>query len=165
MTRTELDNIRSTHSTIERLLRPRTIALVGATTSESSLGASVLENLKNAEYSGKLYLINPKRPTIQGRRCLGSIEELPTSVDCAVLAIPAASVIESARACASKGIRSLIIFSAGFAEASVKGQEAQCQMAEIARESGMMLQGPNCLGMVNYVDGIPLTFVSTPTQP
>jgi acetate---CoA ligase (ADP-forming) len=165
MTRTELDNKQVTTSTIERLLRPRTIALVGASTSEGSLGASVLENLKNADYSGKLYLINAKRATIQGRRCLGSIEELPASVDCAVLAIPAASVIESARACASKGIRSLIIFSAGFAEVGVKGRDAQCQLAEIARESGMTLQGPNCLGMVNYVDGIPLTFVSTLTQP
>ncbi|HYM76065.1 MAG TPA: acetate--CoA ligase family protein [Candidatus Dormibacteraeota bacterium] len=150
---------------MERLLRPRTIALVGASASESSLGASVLENLESAEYSGKLYLINPKRPTIQGHRCLGSIEELPANVDCAVLAIPAASVVESARACASKGVRSLVIFSAGFAEAGVKGQETQGQLAEIARESGMILQGPNCLGTVNYVDGIPLTFVSTPTQP
>jgi acetate---CoA ligase (ADP-forming) len=165
MTPTKLENIRAKHSTMERLLQPRTIALVGASTSERSLGAAVLENLNNAEYSGKLYLINPKRPTIQGRICLGSIEELPASVDCAVLAIPAASVIASARACASKGVRSLIIFSAGFAEAGVKGHEAQCQLAEIARESGMMLQGPNCLGMVNYIDGIPLTFVSTPPQP
>jgi acetate---CoA ligase (ADP-forming) len=150
---------------MERLLRPRTIALVGASTSESSLGASVLENLENAEYSGRLYLINPKRPTIQGRQCLGSIEELPTSVDCAVLAIPAASVIESARVCVLKGVRSLIIFSAGFAEAGMNGQEMQGQLTEIARESGMILQGPNCLGTVNYVDGIPLTFVSTQTQP
>src|SRR5205814_1696133 len=151
MTGIEFENTRNTHS-IDRLLRPRTIALVGASSSENSLGAAVLENLKDAEYPGKLYLVNPKRPKLNGQQCLGTIEELPAGIDCAVLAIPAASVVASARSCASKGIRSLIVFSAGFAEAGVKGLDQQRQLAEIARETGMMLQGPNCLGMVNYVD-------------
>src|SRR5215472_7145653 len=148
MTRIEFENTQTTHS-IDRLLRPRTIALVGASSSENSLGGAVRENLKKAGYPGKLYLVNPKRPNVNGHQCLGSIEELPASIDCAVLAIPAAAVLASARACASKGIRSLIVFAAGFAELGLKERHQQLQLAEIARETGMILQGPNCLGMVN----------------
>ena len=109
--------------------------------------------------------MNPKRPVIRGRASLGSIEELPEGIDCAVLAIPGGAVLASARACAQRGIGSLIVFSAGFAEAGEEGREAQRELARIAAEHGMLLEGPNCLGMVNYVDRIPLTFVATPPQP
>ena len=88
----------------------------------------------------------------------------PNGVDCAVLAIPGHAVVETARACAAKEVGSLIIFSAGFAEAGEAGQAAQRELARIAREHGMIIEGPNCLGMVNYVDTIPLTFIVTPLQ-
>lgn len=149
---------------LERLLRPRSIAIVGASATPGSLGESVVANLETWRYRGDLYLINPKRSTIHGRVCLGGIEELPEGVDCAVLAIPGSAVLASVRSCAEKGVGSAIVFSAGFAEASGEGRAAQEEMARIARERQMSLEGPNCLGMVNYVDGIPLTFVVTPPQ-
>lgn len=149
---------------IERLLRPRSIALVGASSTPGSLGEAVLINLETSGYSGDLYLVNPKRPVIRGRQCLGSIDELPPGIDCAVLAIPGAAVLPSVRACAQKKVGSVIVFSAGFAEGGEAGRAAQEELASIARESGIVLEGPNCLGMVNYVDGIPLTFVVTPPQ-
>jgi len=149
---------------LDRLLRPGSIALVGASSTPGSLGESVLLNLQNAGYSGELHLVNPKRPVIHGRSCLGSIEELPANIDCAVLAIPGSAVLPSATSCAEKGVRSLIVFSAGFAEGGEAGQAAQRELANIARHHGMTLEGPNCLGMVNYIDGIPLTFVVTPPQ-
>ena len=109
--------------------------------------------------------MNPKRPLIRGRASLGSIEELPQGIDCAVLAIPGGVVLASARACAQRCVGSLIVFSAGFAEGGEEGREAQSELARMAEEHGMLLEGPNCLGMVNYVDRIPLTFVVTPPQP
>ena len=149
----------------DRLLRPRSIALVGASATPGSFGESVLANLKNAGFGGELHLVNPKRPVIQGQACLGSIEEMPSGIDCAVLAVPGAAVVASVRACASKGVGSAIVFSAGFAETGKEGAAAQNELTGIAEEHGMILDGPNCLGIVNYMDGIPLTFVVTPPQP
>ena len=162
---TELGDVRGTRAKFERLLRPRSIALIGASAKPGSLGECVLDNLEKSGYEGELYLVNPKRPVIRGRASMGSIEELPEGIDCAVLAIPSSAVIEAARACGERGIGSLIVFSAGFAERGEEGKEAQRELARIAEEHEMLLEGPNCLGMVNYVDRIPLTFVVTPPQP
>ena len=155
----------ATHEKLNRLLRPRSIALVGASATPGSLGQSVLSNLVHTGYSGDVYLVNPKRPVIQGRTCLGSIDELPSNIDCAVLAIPGSAILASVRACAARGVGSIIVFSAGFAEGGEAGLAAQQELARIARDHDMILEGPNCLGMVNYVDNIPLTFVVTPPQP
>jgi len=146
------------------LLRPRSIALIGASATHGSLGESVLLNLESADFSGELYLVNPKRPVIHGRTAFGSVEELPDCIDCAVLAIPGKAVIEAAAACAHKNFGSVIIFSAGFAESGDEGKTAQQELARLAREHDMVIEGPNCLGMVNYADSIPLTFVVTPLQ-
>jgi len=160
----ELESEPGTTRRFGRLLRPRSIALIGASSKSGSLGESVLSNLEVAGYPGQVYLVNPKRPVIHGRQCLGSIDELPPDIDCAVLAIPGSAVLESARAFARKRVGSLIVFSAGFAEGSEEGQAAQCELARIARDNEIVLEGPNCLGMVNYIDAIPLTFVGTPVQ-
>ncbi|MBV9489695.1 MAG: CoA-binding protein, partial [Verrucomicrobia bacterium] len=149
---------------LDRLLRPRSIAIVGASPTPGSLGESVLSNLERARFSGDLYLINPKRTEIRGRSCLASTDGLPDNVDCAVLAIPRASVKDAVVACARRGIGGVIIFSAGFAESGKAGRVAQEELAQIAREHKMVLEGPNCLGMVNGLDGIPLTFVLTPPE-
>ena len=155
----------SARSAIDRLLRPRSVALVGASPTPSSLGASVLTNLQDAGFAGELYLINPKRAEINGRPCLPDIDSLPLGVDCAVLAIPRVSVLEAVGACGRRGVGGVIIFSAGFAESGTEGRAEQEKLAEIAHAHGMIVEGPNCLGMVNFLDGIPLTFVFTPTKP
>ncbi len=160
-----LENEKSAQSQLNRLLRPRSIALVGASSTPGSLGDSVLNNLEDAGFAGELYLVNPKRSAIRGRVCLGSIDELPDDVDCAVLAIPSGAVVSAVRTCATKRFGSAIVFSAGFSEAGVEGSEAQSELVRIARDHNILIEGPNCLGMVNYVDRIPLTFVVTPLPP
>jgi acyl-CoA synthetase (NDP forming) len=149
---------------MNRLLRPRSVAIVGASATPGSLGEAVLRNLEQAEFSGELFLVNPKRAEIRGRRCHASIEDLPRGVDCAVLAIPRAGVIDGVTACARLGVGAVIIFSAGFAESGPEGRAEQEQMAQIARDHDMIIEGPNCLGLINGVDGIPLTFVLTPPE-
>ena len=150
---------------LDRLLRPRSIALIGASATAGSLGDGVLLNLENAGFAGELYLVNPKRPLIRGRASLGSIEELPSDIDCAVLAIPGKAVLEATAACALKNFGSIIIYSAGFAESGEEGRIAQDELARLARERNIAIEGPNCLGIVNYAEAIPLTFVVTPPQP
>ena len=150
---------------IERLLRPRSVAIVGASASPGALGASVLTNLERMRYPGQIYLINPKRDEIGGRLCLKSIDDLPTGVDAAVLAIPRAGVLDAVRALGARQAGSAIIFSSGFAEGGEAGRQEQREIARIAAEHEMVIEGPNCLGLVNHVDGVALTFVETPALP
>lgn len=146
---------------IDRLLRPRSIAIVGASDKPGALGASVLGNLDRNGFAGAIHPINPNRETIAGRPCLASVEALPEGVDVAVLAIPKPAVLDTVRALAGRGVGAAIVFAAGFAEGGAEGLAAQAEMARIAAGSGMVVEGPNCLGLVNHVDAIPLTFVET----
>jgi acyl-CoA synthetase (NDP forming) len=147
---------------VRRLLQPRSVVIVGASPTPGSLGASVLANLERFRFKGEIHLVNPKREEIGGRRCLKSIVELPMGVDAAVLAIPRAGVLDALRALAAREVGAAIIFSAGFAESGAAGQEEQREIARIAAEHGMVIEGPNCLGLVNYPDDVVLTFVETP---
>jgi acyl-CoA synthetase (NDP forming) len=148
-------------SSVDRLVRPRSIALVGASTTVGSFGRSVLANLERAGFAGELHLVNPKRAAIGDRQCLPSIDLLPDGVDCAVLAIPREGVLDALAACARRNVGSAIVFSAGFAESDANGRAQQMELTRIAKESGMVVLGPNCLGIVNFVDGLPLTFISS----
>ncbi len=147
---------------LSRLLSPRSVVIVGASPTPGALGNSVLRNLERHGYAGDIHLINPKRDNIDGRPCLKSIDELPHGVDAAVLAIPGPAVLGAVQALAARGVGAAIIFSAGFAEGGEEGLAAQAEVARIAAEHGMVVEGPNCLGMVNYAAGVPLTFVETP---
>lgn len=147
---------------LSRLLSPRSVVIVGASPTPGALGNSVLKNLERHGFTGDIHLINPKRDDIDGRPCLKSIDALPEGVDAAVLAIPGPAVLGAVQALAARGVGAAIIFSAGFAEGGEEGLAAQAEVARIAHEHGMVVEGPNCLGMVNYAAGVPLTFVETP---
>lgn len=147
---------------LARLLTPRSIAIVGASEKPGALGATVLANLVRHGFAGDIHLINPKRDTIEGRPCLASIDQLPEGVDAAILAIPGPAVLDAIRALAARGVGAAIIFAAGFAEGGADGLAAQAEVARIAREHGMVVEGPNCLGLINNIAGVPLTFVEMP---
>ena len=149
---------------IERLLRPRSVAIVGASATKGTFGASILANLEAIGYSGTIHLVNPKRDRIGTRPCLHSIDALPEAVDCVALAIPRAGVLEAVQACGRRKVGSIIIFAAGFAEAGDAGRGDQHEIQRMATEHGMAVEGPNCLGLINYLDRVSLTFVSTPPQ-
>ena len=150
-----------THDAITRLLRPRSVAVVGASDKPGALGASVIGNLDRGGFAGAVYPINPNRTSIGARVCLNSIDALPDGVDVAVLAIPRSGVLDAVRALAARQVGAAIIFAAGFAEGGPEGAAEQAEIARIARETGMVIEGPNCLGLVNYVTRVPLTFVET----
>lgn len=147
---------------ISRLLRPRAVAVVGASSKPGSLGGGVLANLERFRFGGALHLVNPRYDRIGERPCVRSISELPDGIDCAVLAIPNEFVVDAVRECAEKGIRGMIVLAGGFAEIGENGKRAQQEIAAIAHRFGVALQGPNCLGMINYVDGVPLIFGVAP---
>jgi acyl-CoA synthetase (NDP forming) len=151
----------TTRSAIRRLLRPKSVAIVGASPTPGSLGNGVLANLDRFGYAGAIHLINPTREEIGGRPCLKTTDDLPHGVDCAVLAIPRAGVLAALEGCARRGVGGAIVFASGFAEQGDEGRALQAEIVRIARDSGMSIEGPNCLGMVNLVDGVPLTFGAT----
>ena len=155
---------RSSPPSLDRLIRPRSVAVVGASDKPGALGASVIANLDRAGFSGSLHLINPNRDEIGGRPCLKTIDDLPSGVDVAVLAIPRVGVLDAVRRLAEREVGAAIIFSAGFAEGGEQGLADQREIARIAATSGMVIEGPNCLGLINFVDDIPLTFVEMPKQ-
>ncbi|HET6565086.1 MAG TPA: acetate--CoA ligase family protein [Xanthomonadales bacterium] len=146
-------------------MKPRSVAVVGASDTPGALGASTISNLDRMGFSGDVYLVNPRRDSIGLRPCLKSVDDLPTGTDVAVLAIPKAAVLDTVRALATREVGGVIIFSAGFAEGGEQGLGEQQEIATLARDNQMAVLGPNCLGLVNYVDGIALTFVETPSIP
>lgn len=159
-----LDSLGAEAATIdlERLLNPRSVVIVGASPTPGALGASVLGNLERGGFKGEIHLVNPQRDIISGRPCVHSIDQLPDGIDAAVLAIPRAGVIGALRELAKKKTGGAVIFSAGFAEGGEEGMAEQETIGRIAREGGMAVEGPNCLGFVNNKDGVALTFVETP---
>lgn len=153
------------HQAIARFLRPQSVAVVGASDKPGALGATLLSNLDRNGYAGAIYPVNPKRSEIGGRPCYASVDALPEGVDVAVLAIPRVGVLDAVRSLAARKAGGVVIFSAGFAEGGEEGLAEQREIARLAAEAGMVVEGPNCLGLVNYVDRIPLTFVETDAVP
>lgn len=150
------------HSAINRLMKPRSIAILGASDRPGSLGASVLTNLERAGFSGDIHLVNAKRDTIGDRPCVRTVDDLPAGIDVAILAIPQAGVLDAVRSLATRDCGAAVIYSAGFAEGGAEGMAQQQEIGRIAREAGMVIEGPNCLGLVNFVDNVPLTFIELP---
>jgi acetate---CoA ligase (ADP-forming) len=143
---------------VARLLKPRAVALVGASDDPRSIGGNVLANLERAGFAGSLHLVSRTRAEIAGHPCVATIDDLPPGLDAIVLNLPGEAVLEAVAACGRRGVNAAVVFASGFAEAGADGWTLQERLAAIAREAGVLLNGPNCLGLVNYVDAIPLTF-------
>ena len=143
---------------MDLILRPRSIAIVGASADPRSFGGFVQGNLERFGYDGQLHLISRSSERIGGRPCLRTIDELPQGVDLAVLAIPEAGVLDAVRGLAARGCRAAVLFASGYAEAGPEGQIKQQQLAEAARAGGIWLVGPNCMGFTNLTAGVALTF-------
>ena len=139
----------SNPSTFKRLLNPKTVAVIGASEDPSRIGGKPIAYMLKQGYAGQILPVNPKRETVQGIKAYPSIEALPQTPDVAVVAVPAAAVLQTITDLAQKGTAAAILFSAGFAEIGAEGAALQDELVAIARAHGMRLIGPNSLGMVN----------------
>ena len=147
----------------ERLLRPRSLAVVGASPEPFSLGGNVLANIERFGFAGDLHLVSRTRAEINGRTCVATIDDLPLGVDAVALMIPVPAVKDAIAACVRRGVGGAIVYASGFGELGEEGRRAQDEIAAVARKAGFALLGPNCLGLINFVDQVPLTF--EPVQP
>lgn len=143
---------------LDRLLRPRSIAVVGASSEPGSVSGLLLANLERFGYAGTLHLVSRSRDEVNGVRCFKSIDDLPVGVDVAVLLVPQVAVCDSVEACARRGIGAAVVFASGFAELGEAGQAEQARLSAIAQQTGVAVLGPNCLGFINFSDRVPLTF-------
>ena len=139
---------------VAKFLRPRSVAIVGISSRPGSAGQNILQSLKLNKFQGDIHLVGRSEEPIDGRPVLKSPEELPEGVDLAVFTLPAAGVRDAITACVKRKVGSAMVFAAGFAE--VGEQEMQDEIAKTAREGGLAIVGPNCLGVTNNVDGIML---------
>ena len=130
------------------LLAPRSIAIVGASAS-NPYASRLIENLGNGGFDGRVYLINPRQASVGGLPCHPSIEALPETPDLAILVVPQRAVLDVLETCGRRGIPAALIISAGFGEAGDAGREAQVEIRRIAEAHGMVVCGPNCLGIAN----------------
>jgi acetate---CoA ligase (ADP-forming) len=144
---------------LDPLIRPASIAVVGASGSPGKAGHQLMRALDG--FAGRLYPINRAGGEILGQRAYPSVGELPEPVDLAVLIVPARAVPEVIDQCAAAGTRAAIVCAGGFAEAGAEGAELQASVARAAAGAGMRLLGPNTSGLVNPVDGVLATFVSS----
>jgi len=141
---------------LEYLFRPKSIAIVGA--SESGLyPAGILRNLLRYGYKGKIFPVNPRREVVQGLKSYRKILDIEEDVDLAVIIVPRGFVLDILNQCAMKGVRAVIIITAGFGEADEYGKQLQERIMEFARRSRIIICGPNTAGLANIYDNIVLT--------
>lgn len=134
---------------LDALLRPRSVAMIGASADVTRIGGRALRHLRESGFGGEIYPVNPGRSEVQGLKAWSTVDDIPARPDCAVLALPTGAVLPAVTACARKGVAATVIFSAGFAEMGGAGEQLQEQIRRTAAEAGMRLLGPNCLGLYN----------------
>lgn len=128
------------------------VAVVGASDDVNKIGGRPVQLLMKYGYARPIYPINPKGGTIQGLPAYASVLDTPTAPELAILAVPVEATLQAVRDCGERGVRAVIVLSAGFAEAGPEGAALQAELVRVARNHGMRLLGPNCLGAVNVVD-------------
>jgi len=145
-------------SQLEPLFNPSSIAVIGASQNPDKPGGRPINALLDKGYRGRIYPVNPARQTINGIKCYPSILEVPDQVDLAIVSVAAEQVYHTLEECIAKGVQAAVIFSSGFAEMGPEGREEQKRITHLARKSGLRMLGPNCLGLVNTLNGVMASF-------
>jgi len=152
-------------SALDALFQPRSVAVIGATNRQGSVGRAVLANLSGASFKGKIYPVNPHHSEILGIHSYSAVREIPDPPDLAIIVTPAATVPGIIGECIDAGVKSAIAISAGFKEQGVLGQALEVEIADRLRRGRLRLIGPNCLGVMNPRIGLNATFAQTIARP
>jgi acyl-CoA synthetase (NDP forming)/GNAT superfamily N-acetyltransferase len=150
---------RADTASLRRVLAPESVAVIGASRRRGTVGRAILDNIITGGYSGRLYVVNPRARQISGEHCLASALDLPEPADLAVVAVPAAAVLDVAQQCGQRGVRSLVVITSGLDPAACADLLAVC------RRHGMRLVGPNCFGVAVPAIGLDATFAARHPQP
>jgi len=134
---------------LRKLFNPESVAIVGASTHEGKIGHILVKNLLTYDYPGKIFPINPKASEILGLKAYSSLKNIPERVDLAIIAVKPVDVLETIKICGEKNIEAAIVISAGFKETGPKGAKLEQELKKLAKENGVRILGPNCLGLID----------------
>ena len=140
---------RAEAASIERFFNPRSIAVIGASRRQDTIGQVLVRNLVSNDFTGRIYAVNPSAPAVSGLPSYKSVTDIPDDVDVAIVAVPAEAVNDVVLDCAAKGVHGMIVISSGFAEVGEEGRKRQRHLVGLSRSYGLRLIGPNCLGVIN----------------
>ncbi|MCM8794238.1 MAG: acetate--CoA ligase [Candidatus Omnitrophica bacterium] len=147
------ENLQEMHSLaapdVDKLFHPKSVAVIGASRQEGTVGHAILKNIVSGRYTGRVYPVNPKAEEIEGIRCYPSVSAVPAEVDLAVVIVKAGLVPGILQECAQKGIRGIVVISAGFKETGKEGAALEEEVRRLIRQHRLTLVGPNCLGLLN----------------
>jgi len=152
-------------ASLETVLKPRSIAVIGASRRNLTIGNRLFRNLLQNEFTGVVYPVNPNAKVVAAVQTYPSVMDIPGEVDLAIIITPADTVSHLMEECGQKGVRGVIVITAGFAESSPEGKKKQDGVVEIARRYGMRIVGPNCMGIVNTDPEINMNATFSPTFP
>jgi len=158
------DILRSQDQPLEPIFNPKTVAVVGATDKPNSVGRTLIWNLVSNPFGGSIYPVNPKRSQVLGIPAYPTLKAIPVEIDLVIIATPAATIPAIITECVEKGVKGVIIISAGFREIGPTGQELERQIKEIALGK-LRIIGPNCLGIMNPLIGLNATFAGKMARP
>ncbi|GAC57785.1 putative acetate--CoA ligase [Gordonia hirsuta DSM 44140 = NBRC 16056] len=150
---------------VRNLLSPRSIAVIGASPRPGKVGQAVLANLLAGKYTGPVFPVNATRGAVQGVRAYPTVRDIPDRVDLAIVAVPAADIDDVLDDCLDKGVKGLLVLSAGFADSDADGYAAQRRLVREARLHGMRLVGPNALGIANNAPDVAMNATLAPQIP
>lgn len=140
---------RAEAASIEAFFEARSVAIIGASRRQDTIGRTLVRNLVMGDYTGRVYVVNPSTEAVAGLPSYASVGDIPGDVDVAIVAVPAEAVQDVVLDCAAKGVHGLIVISSGFAETGDEGRQRQRRLVGLARSYGLRLIGPNCLGVIN----------------
>ena len=150
---------RADTASLRHVLAPESVVVIGASRRRGTVGRAILDNIRTGGYAGRLYVVNRRARQISGEHCLSSVLDLPEPADLAVIAVPAAAVLDVAERCGQRGVRSLVVISSGLDAAACADLLAVC------RRNGMRLVGPNCFGVAVPAIGLDATFAARHPRP
>jgi acetate---CoA ligase (ADP-forming) len=145
-------------SQLAAALDPRSVAVIGASDNPHKVGGRPILYLRRYGFKGAIYPVNPGRDTVQGLRAFPRIEETPEAPELAIVAVAGDEALAAVEACAKRGVKVAVVMTSGFGETGASGLSKQNRMAEVAREHGMRLIGPNCQGLANFATGLVANF-------
>ena len=152
-------------TSVERIFDVGSVAVVGASRRQDTIGQILIRNLVLGEFTGAVYAVNPQADAVSGLPAYDTVQDVPGPVDLAVIAVPAESVADVVLDCAAKGVKALVVISSGFAETGEEGRGEQRRLLGLSRSYGLRLVGPNCLGVINTAAGISLNASLSPLMP
>ncbi len=152
-------------ASVRAFFHPRRVAVIGASRERGTIGGEIFHNILRDGFTGVAYPVNPRAEVVGAVRAYPSILDVPDDVDLAIVVVPAEHVIEVAEQCARKGVRGLVVISAGFKETGEEGAERETALLTKAHSYGMRLIGPNCMGVLNTDPNISLNATFSPVFP